>query len=597
MQARATAVGLILLLLVLSGGAALRESVTSDEVAHIGAGLSYLQRLDMRMNEEHPPLAKVLAAIPLALRGARADYASPAWSLSADFAQATLGEWVFGDYVLTRWNEPAATLAWARLPLLLLTAGLGWLIFVLARRLGGDWGGLLSLTVYVGNPVFLAFGPLVVTDVAIAFFFLLTLWRMAALWDEPSGANTRRLALALAGAILSKFTAPLLFFVFLAAALTARWRPLAGGPPWRAMGRATLWAAVLVYGCYFVLSWSQPMDIPVLAGGGAAGAALGRLLMPAWLVLRGLAWVVITGDRPRFLLGQAYPHGVWFYFPVLLALKSAPGFLGLLALGGGIAVVERQSPGVVPRAHTTFWRFLWVGLALYVAICLVSRMNIGIRHFSVPLVLMMLLLAPLPRLLTRLPTHIPRFAVAVLAVSCLVTVVRAYPFYIPYLSPFGFGLPSYWLVNDSNLDWNQGLPEVASFARRQGLRDVPLDMYGFSGAASLVPQARIWDCQSPSDADGGLHAVVSANMILDAHNCVWLMNYPYERLAGGSMYAVQLPPVIPPPGTPGGPPQAGSRQIFMRAPFDIRHLLQRLVQRPEEIPRVLAEIQERIGRH
>ena len=41
---------LLLLMAALSGGAALRESVTIDEVAHIGAGLSYVQRLDLRLN-------------------------------------------------------------------------------------------------------------------------------------------------------------------------------------------------------------------------------------------------------------------------------------------------------------------------------------------------------------------------------------------------------------------------------------------------------------------------------------------------------------------------------------------------------------------
>ena len=49
---------LLLLMAVLAGGAALRESVTIDQVAHIGAGLSYLQKLDLRMNPEHPPLPK-----------------------------------------------------------------------------------------------------------------------------------------------------------------------------------------------------------------------------------------------------------------------------------------------------------------------------------------------------------------------------------------------------------------------------------------------------------------------------------------------------------------------------------------------------------
>ena len=55
---------ILLLMAALAGGAALRESVSVDEVAHLGAGVSYLQKLDMRMNIEHPPLGKVLAALP-----------------------------------------------------------------------------------------------------------------------------------------------------------------------------------------------------------------------------------------------------------------------------------------------------------------------------------------------------------------------------------------------------------------------------------------------------------------------------------------------------------------------------------------------------
>src|SRR5437660_3190434 len=69
---------------LLAGGAARRESVTIDEVAHIGAGVSYLEKLDMRMNDEHPPLAKVLAALPLVVRGVRADYSQVSWTFSAE---------------------------------------------------------------------------------------------------------------------------------------------------------------------------------------------------------------------------------------------------------------------------------------------------------------------------------------------------------------------------------------------------------------------------------------------------------------------------------------------------------------------------------
>src|SRR5690349_22719158 len=93
------AAGLLIMMFFLAGGAALHESATVDEVAHVGAGLSYLQRLDLRLNPEHPPLGKALAAMPLVIRGAHADYSSPAWKLAADFFPAYAAQWVFGDAV------------------------------------------------------------------------------------------------------------------------------------------------------------------------------------------------------------------------------------------------------------------------------------------------------------------------------------------------------------------------------------------------------------------------------------------------------------------------------------------------------------------
>ena len=167
---------LLAMMALLSGGAAWRESVTVDEVAHIGAGVSYLQRLDMRMNEEHPPLPKALAAIPLVLRGVHADYSHVSWTFSNKMFNAFLGEWVFGHWLIMRWNDPYSTVLWARVPMLLITLLLGLAICVCGSRLGDTWGGLLCLCVYVSMPAFLAFGPLVITDIAVALFWILAVW-------------------------------------------------------------------------------------------------------------------------------------------------------------------------------------------------------------------------------------------------------------------------------------------------------------------------------------------------------------------------------------------------------------------------------------
>src|SRR5690242_7965065 len=146
------AVLLLPLMAVLAGRAALRESVTVDEVSHIGAGVSYLQKLDLRMNPEHPPLPKVLAAIPLVIRGVRADYNHISWTFSERFFPAYLGQWVFGEWLLEKWNNPATVLKWARVPMLLLTLLLGVVIYVFARKLGSPLGGLLCVIVFVSTP-------------------------------------------------------------------------------------------------------------------------------------------------------------------------------------------------------------------------------------------------------------------------------------------------------------------------------------------------------------------------------------------------------------------------------------------------------------
>src|SRR6185437_3069468 len=73
-QSYRAAGALLALMALLSGGAAKRESITFDEIAHTGAGVSYWQKLDLRLNEEDPPLSKLIAGLPLALRGVHADY-------------------------------------------------------------------------------------------------------------------------------------------------------------------------------------------------------------------------------------------------------------------------------------------------------------------------------------------------------------------------------------------------------------------------------------------------------------------------------------------------------------------------------------------
>jgi hypothetical protein len=574
---------------LLAGGAARRESVTIDEVAHIGAGVSYLQRLDMRMNEEHPPLAKVLAAVPLVVRGVHADYSQVSWSFcGSGLFKEILGEWIFGHWLITRWNDPVATVFWARLPMLFLTLVLGIVLFHFGSRLGDQWGGLLCLCAYATMPVMLAFGPLVLTDIAITLFFVLTLWAFANMWRSPSRGTILRFGLVLGGALLTKFSAGLLFFCFPLFILSLRWRPTPEQPTdkaeLRAWRRSRLWsltkgiflAALVVYAIYFVLSWNEPTDSLGSIGHNTAALLLRRALMPPWIYLRGLAVFTFTGKPATFILGHSYPHGVWFFFPVLFLLKSPLAFLLLLILALVVGLVAKVRPkrlAVIPEDMELHWRAVWVFLVVYTGACILSRFQFSIRHFSVPLALMVLLLAPLPRTLRLLrrsgwpAARAAAWLTVALALASVATAVRAYPYYLPFLNSFSSGRPSYDLVSDSNLDWNQGFLDVEDWVRQRGLTHILIDEYGFSEPSVYVSEARFWNCQEAVPQDGGQWAVVSANMIEDSHNCTWLLRYPHEALAGGSMYAFELPGPLPAAGTPGGPPLPEDYRKFANIPL------------------------------
>lgn len=598
---------LLAIMAMLSGGAARRESVTVDEVAHIGAGVSYLQKLDLRMNEEHPPLAKLLAALPLVLRGAHADYSHLSWTFSNKNFNEFLGEWVFGHWLIMRWNDPYSTVAWARVPMLLLTLLLGLAIYVFGSRLGDAWGGVLCLCAYASMPAFLAFGPLVVTDIAIALFWVLAIWQLPGMWRAPSQSSVLKFGLALAGAFLSKFSSGLLFFVFVAFAVSLRWRGVPEQPTdkaarrawrrraWSNLAKATLGAALFVYITYFVLSWNESTDSFSMIPHFPASPFLRRLLMPLWLYFRGLVLFALSaGSRPTYILGHAYPHGVWFYFPVLFLLKSPLAFLLLLLLAAGIAILLKgRSDGqalAIPRGMELHWRAVWISLVVFVAASMLNRLDISIRHFSVALALVILLLAPLPRMwqsLQRSNWHGVGTGNCVtigLAAACLATAVWAYPNYLPFLNVLSLGRPGYLLVNDSNLDWNQALPAVETFVQQRGLSHVLLDEWGFSEPAAYVPQAQLWNCQEPSPSDGGQWAVISANNIADGRNCRWLLQYPHQVLAGGSMYALQLPAIIPAAGAPGGPPLPEAYRYFGGFPgFDPRPIFLNCIRDPQQL--------------
>lgn len=66
------------------------NSAIVDELAHIPAGYAYLHYHDYRLNPEHPPLMKDLAAIPLQFMNLKFPLDSSAWTTDVN------GQWEVG---------------------------------------------------------------------------------------------------------------------------------------------------------------------------------------------------------------------------------------------------------------------------------------------------------------------------------------------------------------------------------------------------------------------------------------------------------------------------------------------------------------------
>ena len=306
--------------------------------------------------------------------------------------------------------------------------------------------------------------------------------------------------------------------------------------------------------------------------------------------------MLLLGSRPTFIFGHEYPHGEPFYFPIVFVLKSPLGFLGLLlvALALWIALRRRRDISLINVDAQPHWRVLMTTFWVFLAICLLSRLDISIRHFTMPMVLLIMMLAPLPRMLSYLRARRGFQGVtAVLVASCFVAVIAAYPHLFSFVNSLGRGHALYRLVNDSNVDWNQTLPEVQEYAEAHGMKDVKLDWVALSDPAHIIPNARPWDCQAAASGDRGQTVIVSAVAILEIRNCGWLEQYPHEAIANGGMYAFHLPDPIPDAGTPGGPPLPAKRKAFFGVPFDMRGTAIELEQHPEKTSVVMQEIMRR----
>src|SRR6266849_131473 len=147
-----------------------RKSITVDEIAMIPAAYYHLADGNFQLVNEHPPLSKIVAAVPLLFvqpEEARPDQiTAPPYSPDARWAyQQSFWENNFDHFDSLGF--------WPRVAMILLTVALGILIFRFARELFGTRTAVLAVALFSLEPTVLAHGRVVQTDIPAAFGYLL----------------------------------------------------------------------------------------------------------------------------------------------------------------------------------------------------------------------------------------------------------------------------------------------------------------------------------------------------------------------------------------------------------------------------------------
>lgn len=380
----------MLLIGLASHGVALwSHSLTADAAYHLLAGDQALRRGLNTVNLEHPPLPKMVAALPLLA------YDSPFEVARASNAVA-LSQAIY--------SEPALTLRAMRLGriALYLVFSIPFLLacFLLGRRLGGPrLGWALILVSMLSYSVFPAL-TILTTDSAVAAGFMLTLVGCCRHVDAPGRGTTLWIGSALGLALASKFSAVLLLpTVGLAIALAPRRRLARRVLDLLAILGLAIGFVALTYACANHGYESAEGRDAIVRYCREEAAVLVADEMRPWeprllalerhspllaQYLTGFLSLAIENRvavYPSYAFGAVTSHGWWWYFPVLVAAKTPLAIL--FALAAALCWMLRRGRGALAAmSPSASRRLLLVALTFGVfwATALSAKFNWGIRH-------------------------------------------------------------------------------------------------------------------------------------------------------------------------------------------------------------------------
>lgn len=428
-----------------------RLSITFDEDLHIATGYNILRTGNLNLTEGHPALISYWMSWPLLLSPNTPKPSDlPAW------AQTDRRLFVRNDIW---WSLPIDSwVAPARITVVWLALLLGAFLFRWASDWFGPWAGLLALAFFVFDPNILAHSTLATLDLGVTCLIFVTMYGVQRFLRRPSVTSAAVTGVSLGLALAAKISALLLIPV------SAGLMVLLGFKRWRK--KLALW--LLIYlGVAFLTLWAANLfELAPLAGFSFP------LPAPAyWRSFLRVGRHTIRGNN-TYLLGETYFGGRWYYFPLIFALKTP---LPTLALSLAALWSAWRSPQRWQRELV-----LAILPVTYLILALANNINLGYRHLLPILPFLYLFIARLAAPLSRLKSHVLRFALYALLLWQAVGALRVWPFHLTFFNEIiGGPRNGYRYVADSNVDWGQGLKALRDYLEDKAWPDVRLSSFTF----------------------------------------------------------------------------------------------------------------------
>lgn len=477
----------VIILSFLSISTMLHSSYTVNEPIYVMAGYYYLSE-GQTFYTGHPIFTHILAAIPLQFIDVNAPNPS---TIPHPF------EFAREEFLFYENNDPDKIMFLARLPFLFLALIFGYFLFRWIRELYGLTPATLGLFLYTFNPETIWNASIVMTDLPVAGFMLISTYYFWKYLKENKHSSLIISGVFFGLAIASKSTGIFLLPIYVVLLLWFKKYSI------KDLAKTFLLLGLLgvvifsiinimdihpVYNAknpFYTISsnFRSPERLSKIVGDVTSIKPIQNILIftltdlpvPGSSSIQAYAsqFLHSINGHAQYFLGEYTNHGRWYYYFFLYLIKTPLALLILFALS--LIFYRRLKKDGNDEAAL----LLSLGAFLFI-FSFIVRLNLGLRHTLYILFLGIIFTSKIFQFRNfREKKKIMKCIVAVLLIWYLLTAILIFPSYTTYFNEL-IGGPingPYYAVDE--MDWGQDLINLKTYMDKNNITSIKLRYNGF----------------------------------------------------------------------------------------------------------------------